>query len=380
MERANITWPVGQAVAMYNNGVINIDVDAQRKKYQWTVAQASDLIHSAIEDYYIPALVAWREETGEKRKCTKTTKVYKLLDGGQRIRTFVKFLGDEYALTGIPVVSFFSNMNGEVIEYDANGKKFSELPQELKDIVSNTRLSVTYLDDCTQEEAAIMFRKLNNGKALSSSDRNIAYCGCLATIKRLANHPFFEKILSSSAKENRKNYVTTMKIWAMLNKSQPSFESKEMNKLMISAEITPEQEAEVESVLNTLDEVYEAIGDIFDKKEANILRRKIKSETHLVALAPFAKKIADMEIEDGITDFAWFIHDFYGCETKVTSVDDTYNAACTGGSAKAVNISRRNTALLEAWDKSFAEIEAEDDCEEPEDDLELEEVEYAEAE
>ena len=29
--------------------------------------------------------------------------------------------------------------------------------------------------------------------------------------------------------------------------------------------------------------------------------------------------------------------------------------ACAGGSAKAVNISRRNTALLEAWDKFTAE-------------------------
>jgi hypothetical protein len=259
-------------------------------------------------------------------------------------------------------------MNGEMIDYDPNGKKFSELPEELRNIISNTRLSVTYLDDCTQEEAAIMFRKLNNGKALSSSDRNIAYCGCLAVIKRLANHPFFEKIVSASGMENRKHYVTTMKIWAMLNQGQPSFESKSMNNLMITAEITPEQEAEIESVLDVFDRTYEALDELFDKKVARLLKRKIKSETHLVSLAPFAKKIADYDLlsgEDSTSDFAWFVHDFYG--TDETSVDDSYNAACVGGSAKAVNISRRNTALLEAWEKAFADkAEVVDDFEEEE--------------
>ena len=383
MERANITWPIAQAVAMYNNGTINIDVDAQRKKYQWTVGQASDLIHSAIEDYYIPALVAWREETGEKRKGTKSTKIYKLLDGGQRMRTFVKFFADEFAITGIPEVSFFSNAVGEIIQYDANGKKYSELPKELQDVISNTRLSVTYLDDCSQEEAAIAFRKLNNGKALSSSDRNIAYCGCLTTIKRLADHEFFAKTLSASGKENRKQYTTTMKIWAMLNKSQPSFESKEMNKLMISAEITPEEEAEVEAVLDVLNEVYDVFDELFDKKVASVLKRKVKSETHTVSLAPFAKIVSESEAEDKIEQFAWFIHDFYG-EGKETSSNDSYNTACAGGSAKAVNISRRNTALLEAWDKFTAE-NANDPEEETseeeetfeEDDFESEELAFA---
>lgn len=382
MERANITWPIAQAVAMFNNGTINIDVDAQRKKYQWTVGQASDLIHSAIEDYYIPALVAWREETGEKRKGTKSTKIYKLLDGGQRMRTFVKFFADEFALTGIPEVSFFSNMVGEIIQYDANGKTYSELPKELQDVISNTRLSVTYLDDCSQEEAAIAFRKLNNGKALSSSDRNIAYCGCLATIKRLADHEFFEKTLSASGKENRKQYTTTMKIWAMLNKSQPSFESKEMNKLMISAEITPEEEAEVEAVLDVLNEVYDVFDELFDKKVASVLKRKVKSETHTVSLAPFVKIVSESEAEDRIEKFAWFIHDFYG-EGKETSSSDSYNMACAGGSAKAVNISRRNTALLEAWDKFTAE-NADDPEEETseeetfeEDDFESEELAFS---
>jgi len=57
--------------------------------------------------------------------------------------------------------------------------------------------------------------------------------------------------------------------------------------------------------------------------------------------------------------------------------------ACAGGSAKAVNISRRNTALLEAWDKFTAENandQEEETSEEEtfeEDDFESEELAFA---
>lgn len=76
---------------------------------------------------------------------------------------------------------------------------------------------------------------------------------------------------------------------------------------------------------------------------------------------PFVKKAIDNEIDTAmLTKF--FVY-FYGAEDGAT-ISEVYNDTVKGGSAKTVNINRRNEELGKAWDDFFTEDDQDSDKEE----------------
>ena len=284
--------------------------------------------------------------------------MYDFLDGKQRMDAISGFINDEYELTNLPVVTYEPVDSTEPVEINISGMKFSELPEELQDVILGYSLTIYYYEDITTEQIATMFRKLNNGKPLSTKERNIASCTDIEKVTEIGEHNLFKTIITAKGLTNRKQIPLVMKIWCMLNQEEVSFESKNFNKVMEETIISKEQNEEIRKVLDTLEEVYLLIGEKKEKAEARMLRRKFSSETHLISFVLFVKKA----LEDGIsnevlTDFFCY---FYG-NTNDASISAEYNATAKGGSAKAVNINRRNDELQAAWDEFFKEDDEEDD-------------------
>lgn len=347
LNKMSITWNCKQLSNMTKKGKCSFDNIVQRS-YVWEPQRMSDLIHSIIENFPVPPFYTRR-----------ISGVYDFLDGKQRMKAISSFLDDGYALTKIPPVTYESNETGEDVTVDVSGKLFSELPEELQDAINSFSLTIYYYEDITDEQVAVMFRKLNSGKPLSTKDRNIASCADIKSVTEIGSHKLFDSILTTKGRENRKQIPLVMKIWCMLFQEDVSFESKNFNKVMEETIISDDERKELDQVLDVLNEVYAIIGEIKTGKEATMLRRKLKSETHLISFAPFAKKA----VEDGISNdlLTEFFCNFYGNEMGA-SVSEVYNDTCKGGSAKAINISRRNDELQAAWDEFFASEEDEEDA------------------
>ena len=153
-----------------------------------------------------------------------------------------------------------------------------------------------------------------------------------------------------------------MKIWMMLNNDidDVSFESSEFNGVMQETIMTEDERAEVKKVLDRIYAIYNELENYENAKKAKAVRKKMTSETHMVSLVPFI----EYAITDNITDveMAEFMVRLFG---NGVLVSDEYADACKGGSAKNVNIKRRNDEIEKVWfafinDNSFVE-ETEDD-------------------
>lgn len=339
LQRANISWTAKQVTKMANNGALVFDNVIQRS-YVWEVARKSNLIHSMIEGYPIPPFYARRVD-GKK---------YDFLDGKQRMNAIRGYINGEYALTGIPEVSYTDAEGNENIIY-IGGMKFDELPEELQDAIKDYSLTIYYYDNITPEQVRVLFTKLNNGKPLSTKEKNIAYCTDIKTVSELGNHPLFMETFTEKAKDSRKQLPIVMKIWVMLNEEieDISFASKDFNPVMTDTIISDEEKNDIVAVLNKAYDIYNEVGENNPTSIAKEVRRKMVSETHLVSLAPFFKWAIDNNINDKLTsDF--MVELFYK-----NLVSDEYAEACKNGCAKNANIAIRHKEIEKKCNEFFRE-------------------------
>lgn len=335
--KANITWSLKQVVKMIDAGSLKFDNIFQRS-YVWERERQSRLIWSVMEGYPIPAFYARRMD-GK----------YDFLDGKQRMEAFRAFLHDEFALAHIFPVHV-QNEEGNEIELDLNGKKYSQLPEEIQDVIKDYHVAIYYYDNITDEQVRILFANLNNGKPLSTKDRNIANCTDLASVTEIGKHPLFSDSFTEKSLEQRKQIPIVMKIWIMLNEQiqDVTFESKVFNEVIEDTVLSDEDKTRITAVLDKLYSIYLVIGENPDEKTAKKVQRKMMAETNLVSLIPFIVRAIDEEISDElIAGWVWSMF------STATIVSSDYMFACQASSAKSASIKARNKELEKSWDSYF---------------------------
>ena len=354
-ERATINWKTTQFVKMMRNGKIVFTNMVQRGKV-WTREQKSLLIDSILIDCLIPPICAKKTEDG----------IYDMLDGQQRLDT-LGFIDDEFALKGlepfclgdVPLselgytddeISDFENYdlfeeNGSIY-FDLNGKYYSELPLWFRNTISNYRITMYYFTDLTIEEERKLYRRLNNGKALSIKERNIANCNDIETAMELGEHPLISEMFSRKGIE-RKNFVSViMKIWTMCynNIENISFASKDFNELARTVVITNEQKKEMEELFGYIVDIHNYLIDFKTKKVA----RKFYLETHLVSCVPIILESMRKNLDPSYVG-DWFDSMFGTEKEEGATVSQEYNETLKGGTTRKGVIQKRNQILQDSF-------------------------------
>lgn len=347
-KKFNITWSAKQLRKMFREGKISVRNIVQRSLV-WEDMRKAALIHSMIEGYPIPPFYARRTEE----------KVYDFLDGKQRLTAISDYMDDAFALIGIDEITLD---NGEMM--DVNGLRFSQLPEEIQDRIKSYNFVIYYFDPITDEEIRTLFCKLNNGKPLSSKEKNIAYCRDIVKVSEIADHPIFKEILTAKGLESRKNIPMVMKIHMMLNNDfleNVSFESKDFNISIKEMNLSEDDKQIIKAVLDRYLEIFNAVKEREAKRVAKFICKKMGTEVHMISLMPFIKKSIEENVSvelmaDWMKDiFCRFIGEDGKMDGEYFAVSPEYNAATQSGSAKTVNIVRRNDELEKAWDRFFEE-------------------------
>lgn len=344
LRKASITWNANQIAKMVNNGKVTFDNVVQRS-YVWDPLRRSKLITSMIIGYPIPPIYSKRGEN----------KIYDILEGQQRLVTIAKFLNDEFKLTDIESFELTDEATGEKKEYNISGLKFSELPEELQEVVKTCSLTIYYFDDITQEEIREMFQRLNNGKPLSTKEKNIAYCNDISNIMELGKHNIFHDMLTKKAYES-KSYVSIIaKMYQMMTEDieNISFVGSKFNSYIQLVKINPEEAGRLQDLFDSIELIHDTFAGDLDKHIQKI-GKKIYKEIHLISLVPFIKKGNEEGIDIGLM-IDW-IRGFYEPEDK-PSISDEYNIACIAGTAKPENIQKRYCALEASFNEFFKESE-----------------------
>ena len=346
LRKASITWNANQVAKMVNGNKVTFDNVVQRS-YVWELPRRSKLITSLIIGYPVQPVYAKR---GEDKK-------YDILDGKQRLLTVAKFMNDEFKLTGIEPFGLTDEATGEKTLYNIDGLKFSELPSELQEIFKSTSLTLYYFDDITEEEEHEMFRRINNGKPLSTKEKNIAYCENVESIMGLGKHNIFHDMLTKKAYESKSYVPIIVKMYQMMTEDieNVSFVGAKFNPYLQQVEINPEEAGELEDLFDSFELIHDTFAGDMDKHIQKI-GKKIYKELHLVSLVPFVKKANDDGIDIGLM-IDW-IRGFYDPEDR-PSVSDDYNIACIAGTAKPENIQKRHHALETSFNEFFKTEEGE---------------------
>ena len=134
-----------------------MDPDFQRD-FVWEPSKQSKLIESCLMRIPLPVLyVAESRDDGR----------IVVVDGLQRLTTFVRFLGGKFALTGLG--------RGNQL----NGKRFSDLQIHLQERMEDTQLRLYILDKGAPPRAQLdIFERVNSGAVLTRQQmRNAIYNG-----------------------------------------------------------------------------------------------------------------------------------------------------------------------------------------------------------
>lgn len=320
MIKSKVSRSCKQLYSMVRKGQFTFDNVVQRG-YVWNKSQKSNLIHSILEDYPIPAVYAKKDE-----------KSFDVLDGKQRINAITSFMADEFALSKIDEV----HLDNAGSTFHVSGLKFSQLPAELRDRIESYVIDIEAMDEISDEEVTTLFKKLNNGKPLTPKDRNIANCPDIEKVSQIGEHALFTAIFKKKALEARVQIPVVMKIWSLFYTDNRSFESRVFNALISSINITPDQEAEMDSVFNKALEVFNALT--FKQ-----IRKKFSTETHFVSLMPLFRKAVSEDIPS--EKLIEFVNEFFNSESE-TSLSYAYNEACKSGAARPSNVETRINEIL----------------------------------
>ena len=341
IEGASITWTCKQVVKMMENDKINFKNLVQRS-FVWERHRMSELIWSIIMGYPIPPIYAERGETDNEK-----VKIYSVLDGQQRCTSISKFINDEFALTELKTIPYL-NENGDELEIDISGLKFSELEEELQDIIRDATISVKYFDNLEQYQKAEMFRRLNNGKPLSTKNKTLASAKDIEKLLDIGSHKLFEEMLTEKSRANKNQAVIVTKAWTMLNRETEniSFASKDFNPMIKELEISDEEKMELNKVFNYIVNVHDELISNHEKDVA----KKLYTETHLVSLIPFIKQSMDNNINESM--FGEFMINFFKTEND-SNVYSQYMEACSSSVARNTSIVARHNALEESYKEYF---------------------------
>lgn len=194
-------------------GRLVIQPDFQRQ-YVWDATKASKLIESAILGIPLPVIYLSEEKDGKEY----------VIDGQQRLTSFFSYIDGKFPdekpfkLTGLNVYT------------DLNGKRFSELTDDLQDKVRYYKIrTITFQKDSSETLKFEIFERLNTGSVQLNDQelRNCLYRGKLnAALKEMAADADFMHICGLRGPDKRmKDRELVLRFCAFFHKTYLNYKA-----------------------------------------------------------------------------------------------------------------------------------------------------------
>ena len=233
-------------------GRYNMHHKLQRQEDQWSTLQRGELIDSLLRSYPIDPIRCEVKEDG----------INYVFDGVQRSTNICNFLSDGYKLP-----RSLKSVTLDSVEYQIAGKKFSQLDEAVQDKIKSSEIQVYMFTGCTDNDIREMYRRQNNGKVLSSTQKRTAIESdeLSEIVFSLADHPFFKKVLGKNKlkKDVQRDYIREVLMLTETNKENDftSFTPKDIDKFVIwyADNINNEKIALVKQSLDKLDASFDEL-------------------------------------------------------------------------------------------------------------------------
>ncbi len=177
-------FTVEEIVDAWNNGSLKTNLEFQRG-LAWKAHQQQALIDSLFRHYPIPPL--FLHEVSERGLGGRKSVRYDVVDGQQRIRALVNFLGDKYQLLNPDDKKLRLPNSLRSMPAPWGQKRFTELDAALQDQLTKRKLDVFVINEVAHpDEIRDLFIRLQSGTALSRQQIRDAWPGNVG--------PYIEKL------------------------------------------------------------------------------------------------------------------------------------------------------------------------------------------
>ena len=269
LEQAEITkrvftdkrdFPLSTIRDMFSEGDIIPQPDYQRD-YVMDDRRASKLVESLIMGIPIPTVYLCEENDG----------TYSVIDGQQRMTSFVRFLNNDFSLKGLEELT------------ELNGKKFKDLDKTYQRTIKSSSLNSIILTKESQELKYEIFARLNQGSLRLKPQelRNCIYRGSFNNmLEEIAESNKLLPILflEENKRKNYQEYI--LRFYALRNYLEYSTSmTKTMNDYMSKHQNDEEKEIENAKKLfnKTIDIVKQVFGDtafcVYDRSKKDFIRK-----------------------------------------------------------------------------------------------------------
>lgn len=320
---------LGDLIDMIEHDWINFGTDYQREENLWSPVQQSRLIESVLLGLRLPAF--YFEEISRRR--------WNVIDGLQRccaIRNFcvdnsfvlcdLEFLGDKF-----------------------NGKKFNELPFDIKRDIRMIPITVNLLDAGVPEMVKyILFKRLNTGGITLKPQeiRNAVYSGkAIDLVKEMSRMDEFLKATRYKIKPKRKedmDFVSRfiafyVNDWKMYEPDLESHINKSM--LFLNQDASPEYCMQMKKDFRaSMSMCFVIFGNrAFGKQKSDNERGKPMNKAYFEVLSSVFAKL-DMETRSKIIDNSSLLKDNL---QKAMRESKSYYASFSNGTGSRDSVKRR---------------------------------------
>lgn len=191
-----------------DRGEIRRDFWLQRKSTQWNNQIRDQAIVTTVQGEDIdPVKIC--EEIREGKSSQKW-----IVDGGNRFETWNNFYNNVFALGKnlenyiVPYEATKKDENGNVVkdedgypimeelEFDLRGKRYKDLPLELKERFNNYKVIYVEHSNCTESRMGYHIRRYNNQKSMNKNQKSVTYMEQTAkwTKEIMSSNPFFKEL------------------------------------------------------------------------------------------------------------------------------------------------------------------------------------------
>lgn len=220
---------IASIIKKIDNYTIHFDHPLQRSSDQWSPAMKGNLISDILQRNPIPALtfaeqiingiaIIW--DLDGKQRCTN---VYSFKNDGFKISKNIRRWNIEYQSTlkdenGRPILDANGFPQSERKIFDIRNKKFSDLPDELKDIFLDYNFEITQYLNCSPEDIAYHIARYNEGKPMTSQQKGVIRLGeeFAAMVKSISVMPFFKENGSYTVKETTNGTINRVVVESIM--------------------------------------------------------------------------------------------------------------------------------------------------------------------
>lgn len=343
---------LGTLLNQFKRGQINKNHPLQRKPDQWSDEAKSGLAATIIKGEDIDSIKICEQIV------SSTEFILWLIDGLQRLTVLESFKNNAFEIKKsleMPIMYYQGvDENGKVgvIKYDLRGKKYKDLPDELKEKFDSYAVDIVKHLDCTDEEIAYHIARYNRQTSMNVNQKNILVAWKIAPeIKKLVSNRFFMDCGNYNPKEDTKevfNRIVCESIMTMFHLDNWK-KSKQMS-LYLNENATKDEFEIFENELNRLYKItdQDTVGKLFNSKNSFIWFTAFHTFTQF--------EIEDIKFIDFLEEFQKTLHSKTFVEYENKSFD-TYD---DGKGTKDKKVVKTKLAMIEQLMKEYLHITEED--------------------